>query len=71
MVHTKCPLRDRGKPSIEFWKDGKPQIYCYGKTDARDGEFLQECQHCPDWNQGDQCILDFEGCHDVSKQARM
>lgn len=53
MVHVKkCPLGKRGKPSTEFYKDGKPQIYCMGYIDLRYDEPLPECKKCADycWN---------------------
>lgn len=41
MVHVKkCPLGKRGRPSTEFWKDGKPQIYCRGWIDKMTKVFL-------------------------------
>lgn len=36
----------RGKPSIEWYKDGKPQYYCYGYIDKRTDELLPECRGC-------------------------
>jgi hypothetical protein len=36
----------RGKPSIEWYKDGKPQYYCYGYIDKMTDELLPECQEC-------------------------
>lgn len=41
-------VKDRGKPSIEFYKDGKPQYYCYGYIDQRTDELLKECKECPE-----------------------
>ncbi len=40
-------VKERGKPSIEFYKDGKPQYYCYGYIDNADN-LLEECQRCPE-----------------------
>lgn len=37
---------DRGRPSIEWYKDGKLQYYCYGYIDKRTGELLPECREC-------------------------
>ncbi len=39
---------DRGKPSIEWYKDGKPQYYCYGYGDAMTDELLEICRECKD-----------------------
>lgn len=50
MVHVrKCPLKRRGKPTTEFYKDGKPQIYCYGWIDKMTDEPLKECRECLDY----------------------
>ena len=55
MVHVKkCPLGKRGRPSTEFWKDGKPQIYCRGWVDQMTDEALEACKNCADWADGDQ-----------------
>lgn len=50
----------KGKPSIEFYKNGKPQYYCYGYMDKRTEEGLSECQKCPKWVHGEQLERDFE-----------
>ena len=39
-------VKERGKASIEFYKDGKPQYYCYGYIDPRTDELLKECKEC-------------------------
>lgn len=39
-------IKDRGKPSIEFYKNGKPQYYCYGYIDERTDELIEECKEC-------------------------
>ena len=36
----------RGKPSIEWYKDDKPQYYCYGYIDSMTDDVLQECKEC-------------------------
>ena len=36
----------RGQPSIEWYKDGKPQYYCYGYIDKMTDELLVECKEC-------------------------
>ena len=61
MVHVKkCPLGKRGKPTTEFWKDGKPQIYCEGWVDQMTDEALDECKRCLDWENGDQVQRDMQ-----------
>lgn len=36
----------RGEPSIEWYRDGKPQYYCYGYIDKMTDELLSECKEC-------------------------
>lgn len=62
MVHVKkCPLKEgRGRPTTEFYKDGKPQIYCYGWQDGMTDEPLPECKACQDWAYGEQIEKDYE-----------
>lgn len=38
----------RGKPSVEFHKDGVPQYYCYGWADGMTDELLETCRNCRD-----------------------
>ena len=38
----------RGKPSVEWHKDGKPQYYCYGWKNSRTDELLEVCANCKD-----------------------
>ena len=38
----------RGKASIEYYKDGKPQYFCYGYKDTMSDELLETCQKCID-----------------------
>ena len=61
MVHVKkCPCKNgRGKPTTEFYKDDKPQIYCYGWIDLYNDEPLECCKNCDDWVYGEQCQIDF------------
>ena len=42
-------VKRRGKPTIEFHKDGKPQYYCYGYIDYSTDEPLDECKQCKDF----------------------
>jgi hypothetical protein len=62
MVHVKkCPCKlGRGKPTTEFYKDGKPQKYCYGWMDGMTDEPFEICKDCKDWVYGEQCEIDFE-----------
>jgi len=36
----------KGKASVEFYKNGKPQYYCYGFTDRMTDELINECKEC-------------------------
>lgn len=36
----------RGRPSVEWYKDCKPQYYCYGYIDKMTDELLPECKEC-------------------------
>lgn len=61
MIHTICKCEcGRGKPTTEFYIDGKPQIYCYGWEDGMTDEPLEICKNCPDWVYGEQCEIDFK-----------
>ena len=42
-------VKYRGKPTIEFYKDGKPQYYCYGYRDVMTEEHLEVCKDCADF----------------------
>lgn len=54
-------VSEKGKPTIEFYKNGKPQYYCYGYEDKRYDEPLEVCQECPKWVHGEQVEKDFKG----------
>lgn len=42
-------VKRRGKPTIEFYKDEKPQYYCYGYIDSETDEPLEDCKQCKDF----------------------
>lgn len=48
MATIKCPLRERGKPSCEWYNGEKAQIYCMGWIDKMTDDPLPECLSCPD-----------------------
>lgn len=50
-------IKDRGKPSIEFyWKD-KPRYFCYGYIDQRTDELIDECKNCIEHvNKAEECM---------------
>lgn len=62
MVHvTRCPYeKGRGKPTTQFYINGKPQIYCYGWMDCMTDEWLEICKQCKDWVYGEQCEKDYK-----------
>jgi hypothetical protein len=41
-------VRERGKASLEWHKDGKPQYYCYGYKDKMTDDLLDVCRNCKD-----------------------
>lgn len=47
-----CPAKakdevpSRGSPSIEFYKDGKPQYFCIGWNDPKTDELIETCANC-------------------------
>ena len=41
-------IKERGKPSIEFYFDNKPRYFCYGYIDQRTDELIEECRICPE-----------------------
>ncbi len=38
----------RGRPSIEWHKDGVPPYYCYGYIDRMTDQLLEICKDCRD-----------------------
>lgn len=52
MAKTICEAKkrgivpSRGKPSVEWYKDGVPQYYCYGYIDLMTDELLDACKNC-------------------------
>ena len=39
-------IHEKGRASIEWYKEGKAQYYCYGYKDRRTDELIEECQKC-------------------------
>lgn len=50
----------RGKSVLDFYKDGKPQYYCYGVIDMANDEPIEECKKCPDYVYGNQHEIDID-----------
>lgn len=61
-------VKTKGKPTIEFYKDGKPQYYCYGYFDSMTDEPLEECVNCQKWVDGEQCEKDYE--EEIARRKR-
>lgn len=53
-------VKRKGKPTLEFYRNGKPQYYCYGYLDMHYEEPFPECKECPKWVEGEQCEKDYE-----------
>ena len=72
MVHVKkCPLGDRGRATTEFYIEGKPQKYCYGRTDMMNDEPFEECKRCLDYVNGEQMRKDIkEYCEQTDRMKR-
>ena len=60
MIVVNHIAKKKGKPTIEFHKNGKPQYYCYGYEDKMTDEPYQECRECSRWALGEQSEKDFE-----------
>lgn len=43
---TNGEVSKRGKSSIEGYKDGIPQYYCYGYNDSSTEELIETCKNC-------------------------
>ena len=55
-------VKEKGNPSLEFYKNGKPQYYCMGYIDLMtDMEFL-ECRQCKRY------VLQAEKDHEEAKR---
>lgn len=39
-------VKVKGQSSIEFYKDGKPQYYCYGYNDISTDKLIETCKNC-------------------------
>ncbi len=44
----KGEVKERGKSTVEWYKEGKPVRYCYGYKDYLIGELLKTCKNCKD-----------------------
>ena len=59
-LKAKGIVREKGKPTIEFYKNGKPQYYCMGYINLMTDEEYPECRECKRWCCGEQSEKDFE-----------
>lgn len=63
-------VKRRGKPTIEFYKNEKPQYYCYGYIDSMTDELLEVCENCSDHvNKADE-DLDKWKCYEKLNKVR-
>lgn len=51
-------VKRRGKPTIEFYADGKPQYYCYGYIYGDTEEPMEDCKRCRDFVDNAQADLE-------------
>lgn len=54
MARVRCKIaghkvKRRGEATVEWYKDGLPQYYCYGYVDKMTDEPLPECKECRDY----------------------
>ena len=54
MARVSCKIaghkvKRRGDATVEWYKDGVPQYYCYGYIDKMTDEPLSECKECRDY----------------------
>ena len=66
-IKTEDSITIRGKPTIEWYEDGKPQYYCMGYKDSSTEEPLKSCKNCQDFISGTQIEIDFEKFKDKNK----
>lgn len=59
----------RGKPSIEFHKNGVPQYYCYGYIDTMTDELFEVCRNCADYV--DRAYEDYEKWKSERKEPKI
>lgn len=58
----------RGKATIEWYDNGKPQYYCRGYKDSSNDEPLKTCKNCIDFVGGSQIEIDFKKFQERNKQ---
>lgn len=39
-------VKEKGKVSVEFYKEEKPQYYCYGWKDGSTEKLIETCKNC-------------------------
>ena len=54
MARVRCKIAGhkvmrRGEATVEWYKDGLSQYYCYGYIDSMTDEPLPECKECRDY----------------------
>lgn len=61
MVHSKrCPHKYWGEPTVEFYINNEPQVYCMGFIDRLNNAPLESCLKCKNFYKGEQCRQDYK-----------
>lgn len=63
-------VREKGRPSIEFYRNGKPQYYCMGYENKMTDEPYEECMRCPRWVLSEQSEKDYEEAKALGQLGR-
>ena len=63
-------VREKGYPSIEFYRNGEPQYYCMGWENKMTDEPYEECMRCPKFVSGEQLEKDFEEAKALGQLGR-
>lgn len=66
-ISSKQGIINRGKATIEWYEDGKPQYYCRGYYDTSTEEPIKVCKDCIDFVNGLQIEIDFKKFQEKNK----
>lgn len=59
----------RGKATIEWYDNGKPQYYCMGYKDASTEQPLKTCKNCIEFVGGSKIEIDFKKFQEKKLQS--